>query len=139
MNFKNLKIIVLPLLALYISLSCNSNKNIMTDKNLYYTVYKIDSLNNYYLLYVKKNDSLYKIVSKKTGFTKCEKIKINNHYKFKLHSIFKEGLKLNGNPVLLGQVDCIGFEQNTYICIERDSINDLHYADNIIGLCFIKN
>ncbi len=36
-----------------------------------YKVFKIDSINSYYLIYAEKNDTLYKIVSKKEIESGC--------------------------------------------------------------------
>lgn len=49
-----------------------------------YKVYKIDSIRNYYLIYVRKKDTLYKIVSEKTALINCNLIRINQEYDFKL-------------------------------------------------------
>ena len=104
-----------------------------------YKVYKIDSINTYYLIYAKKGDTLYKIVSTKEIIENCERIKVNVRYDFKLHSSLSD-FKI-GN-VTIHQTDlnvsCYAYDASTYICLERDSINDLYYADNIKGLCYIN-
>jgi len=111
-----------------------------TNLNLY-NVYKIDSINNFYLIYAKRGDSIYKIVSKKERNQYCDTIiKTNRKYEFKLHSQSynpKTGKldELLENSLL---VSCFYYDDSTKICLERDSINDLHYAENIKGLCFIK-
>lgn len=108
-------------------------------KNLY-GIYKIDSVNSYYLIYAKKRDSLYKIVSSKDGTNKGKKISINNFYKLNLVSIWNQPILINGvnvSPSTTPHVTCLGFDDSTNICIERDSINDLHRADNLRGL-YIK-
>jgi hypothetical protein len=106
-----------------------------------YKIYKIDSINNYYLLYASRNDSLYKIVSQKETISNCQQIIVNQVYALKLHSIWKHKLLIGSvdvSPSAIYQVTCLAFNDSTKICIERDSINDLHYADNIRGLCFMK-
>lgn len=105
-----------------------------------YKVFKIDSINSWYLIYARKGDSLFKIVSKKTIITGCSTIQINEQYDFHLHSrIYGYAI---GGKVMLPQntllVNCFSFDDSTNICLERDSINDLHYADNVKGLCFIE-
>ena len=55
-----------------------------------YNVYKIDSINTYYLIYAKKNDSLYNIVSKKEVVKSGNKIQLNSSYAFNLHSSLSE-------------------------------------------------
>jgi hypothetical protein len=61
-------------------------------------------------------------------------------YEFRCHSCIY-GDKIAEKTILPQYtllVTCFSFDDSTNICLERDSINDLHYADNIKGLCFIK-
>lgn len=120
---------------------CSTNRTV-GDNNPLYSIYKIDSINSYYLIYAEKQDSFYKIVSKKENInSKCDKISLNKKYKFKLHSIWDEDLYINGVNVGLRQtprVNCIEFEENTVICLERDSINDLYQMENLKGLCIVE-
>lgn len=118
-----------------------SNTKNYSDKNSdSYTVYKIDSINTWYLIYAKRNDSLYKIVSKKENSENCNRIKINSKYYFKLVSWFPSNAPQNLNistkniPHLAGY----GFDDSTTIMLEKGLINDLMYGENIKGLCFIK-
>ncbi|URC11861.1 hypothetical protein [Flavobacterium sp. B183] len=109
-----------------------------------YMVYKIDKENDYYLIYAKKKDSLYKIVSKnESPISDCNKIKINNYYDFKLHSRRENSPTIGGiklNPVNYLDIQCYTYDKDTKICIDiKNGIFDLYYADNIKGLCFIKN
>jgi hypothetical protein len=108
-----------------------------TDSNSY-RVYKIDSINSYYLIYAKKSDTLYKIVSKKEKCENCNMIYVNGVYLFKLHS----SLYLNGKPIIPPasrlEISGLAYDKFTEIKFEGDSIRDLYYADNIKGLCFIK-
>ncbi len=106
-----------------------------------YQVYKIDSINNWYLIYAKKGDSLYKIVSKKALVDVCnKKVQVSNRYNFQLHSSIY-GYTIGGKRMMPQNsllVTCFSFDKATTICIERDSINDLHYSDNLKGLCIIN-
>ncbi|WP_374172813.1 hypothetical protein [Flavobacterium tructae] len=107
-----------------------------------FTVNKIDSVNNYYLVYLKKDKNWYKIVSKKDGAINSKKIKINSSYKFCLKSIWNQEILIAGvnvSPSLTPHVTCLGFDKETSICIERDSINDLFVTKNLKGLFYIKN
>lgn len=105
-----------------------------------YKVYKIDSINTYYLIYAKRRDTLYKIVSKKEAAIYLDKIKINMSYEFKLHSSLLN--RKIGNTTILPQnsllVNCFSYDDKTQICLEGDSIRDLYHADNIKGLYFIE-
>jgi hypothetical protein len=135
------------LLLIVILVACTSSKlmrsgdNVMHKSSLSsYKVYKIDSINTYYLIYAKKGDSLFKIVSKKESMINCSnKIRLNVSYSFKLHSSLT-GLRIGNvlvSPAELPHVSCYTYDDSTKICVERDSINDLHHADNIKGLCFM--
>lgn len=126
---------------IFISLSCKSSLPVIENKNLY-EVYKIDSINEYYLIYAKRGDSLFKIVSKKEAADKQQERMVHKSYPLKLHSRRENlptigGIKLE--PVNYLDVECFAYDKSTTICIERDSINDLHYAENIKGKYFIKN
>lgn len=68
-------------LALQIGCMANraSNKFKVDDKHKY-TVYKIDSVNNYYLVYLSSEGKNYKVVSKKEEASKCKKIKLGDKY-----------------------------------------------------------
>ena len=108
-----------------------------------YKVYKIETINDYYLIYATKKDSLYKIVSKKESSTSnCTKIRLNNYYNFKLHSRRENAPTIGGvklNPVNYLDVHCYMYDKDTKICIDtKNGIYDLYYADNVKGLCFIK-
>ena len=121
-------------------MSCKSNLPGMENKKLY-EIYRIDSINDYYLIYAKRGDSLFKIVSKKEVADKKKEIKVNKSYPLKLHSRRENSPTIGGvklEPVNYLDVECYGYDKNTTICIERDSINDLHYAENIKGKYFIR-
>lgn len=104
-----------------------------------YSVYKIDSINNYYLIYARSNDSLYKIVSKKSTNTHGDYIRINKRYPFQLHSMLST-FKINGVSITpqTMNVNCFSFDKETSICLEGDSIRNLYQGDNIHGLYFLR-
>lgn len=102
-----------------------------------YLVYKIDSVNSYYLIYARKNDSLFKIVSKKLKTANCKSISIGKNYDFTLrsNSYYRA---LSGKKILVlttRSVDCFYYDDSTRICLEGDSITDLYKAINAKGLC----
>ena len=112
---------------------CYGNK---TDVNLNksskidgYTIYKIDSINNFYLVYATMSKKNFKIVSMKENQEfDCSKIQINGKYLFQLKSIWHS----------LPHITCLGFNDSTTICLERPIINDLFVASNLKGLCIIE-
>lgn len=136
------------LLILLIIFSCRSlrsvNNGVLDSKSLkiqqeaLYKVYKIDSIKNFYLIYAKRKDTLYKIVSQKAISENCISIRVNQKYPFILHSRLAE--RARGKiKILPGLVNCFSYAYDTVICFEGDSINDLHSAENVKGLCFLRD
>ncbi|MFW5879713.1 MAG: hypothetical protein ACOCUV_02705 [bacterium] len=139
-----MKNLILLILLMYfacghnISVFNNQTKLLMDDS---YQVIKIDSLNNYYLIYAENNDRLYKIVSRKEDSLNGIKIQVNNYYKFDLFSIRDSAPTINGVRLLPQNyldIECYTYDENTAICIERDSIIELHHSRNIKGRYFIE-
>ena len=96
-----------------------------------FEVIKIDSLQKVYLIYAKRNGSVYKIVSKKECTSKCRNVIIGKKYAFELtsfHSLLPDvrrgtGIRYN----------------DTIIKLEGgDIIWDLFTCKNLDNLCFVK-
>jgi len=121
-----------------VSVSLNTRTQI---ENLSLEVYKIDSINSWYLIYARRNDSLFKIVSNKhdsISYQDAERILLYHFYKFKIEST-TDHRKINGHEVLPQQnINCFAYDLETRICFEGDSIRSLYMASNIKGLYFIK-
>ena len=144
-------IISISILTCVLFFSCGKkvslpvNQNELKDLNLakndsLYEIYKIDSINTFYIVYAKRKDTKFKIVSKKTNSTNCNKILVGSSYNLKLKSILKQEVKLGDKTFSSSAnllVTCFTFEENTKICREKD-ITDLHNAENLSGLCFIE-
>lgn len=132
--------------ACVLSSSCNlqNNKRLTPSKfalkdSASFKVFKIDSINTYYLIYAKKGRDIFKIISRK-GNEKCPKsISVNQLYSFSLRSI----LTKNGQQVIppnqINEISWWQIDKNTVIRFEGDSINNLYFADNLQGLCLIKS
>lgn len=110
-----------------------------------YRVARIDSLKDVYLIYARRNDSLFKIVSDKELSSHCVNIKSGKYYRFRLRSLLYTDLtpeeKAHSIPGLalfdthhMGGLDYDG--KGMIIKLEGDSVRDLYYAKNVIGLCF---
>lgn len=130
------------LLALvFLFLSCKTQNNTQNEQAINtYEVYKIDSINSYYLIYVKQQNNLFKIISKKR-INNCNEIKVNSFYKFHLIS-YGLSAPVTGDakwtPVNSNEFkNCIELDDSTKVCKER-YMNDLYYSDDIIGLCLLK-
>lgn len=129
-------------------ISCTSNRHVGSgihqkevNKQSMFKVYRIDSVNSYYLIYAQRKDSLFKIVSKKAGCVEKKLINTDAYYPFLLKSIWNTPIAIEGvnaSPSSVYNVNCINFDDSTKICLERDSISDLYIASNIQGLCFVE-
>ncbi len=131
---------IIILLILILTCCCKSYKGGTVKTENLYEVYKLDSINNYFLIYAKKRDSLFKIVSEKEKPSKCRSIKVKSLYSFELQSIRDTAPVINGikmTPINYMDIHCFQFDENTSICKE-EGIYDLYFAKNIKGLCIIK-
>ena len=124
------------LLLIIICTSCSSSNIAEQNKDLY-RVYKISSINNYHLIYAEKQNILYKIVSEKIKGEKCNKIRAGKHYNFILKSMYEVAPVINGVKMYSYDITCHQFDEDTAICREK-GIDDLYFADNIKGLCFVE-
>lgn len=132
---------------LFIVLSFCDCKSSKTNRNpdSYYLVTRIKRLNNWHIIYASKQDTLYKITSEKVDRNNQhgERIRVGHRYPFKLQSrteripyIIDNGKRIQLTAV---GVECFGYDQETVICIEPEKgIYDLHFADNLKGLYFVK-
>lgn len=120
-----------------------SSRNSTDSNNLRegaFEVYKIDSIDNFYLVYAKKDGWGYKILSEKSNVKQCKKlVSLNEKFDFKLRSA-KEVTVGAGDSirnVYLFNVSCLVYNDTTEICIEHKEglIAGLFIADNIKGLC----
>ncbi len=114
-------------------ISNSTNLSFLIQKELYNTV-KIDSVGNFYLVYLEKNDSVFKVLSKKERMSNCLSIKKGENYTLSLKSWFKPeeiNLRLRMNGVKI---------EGDYIIIERNNVvSDLFITDNLKGLCYISD
>lgn len=98
-----------------------------------FTILKIDSIKHIYVVYAEKNDSIYKILSKKESCNDCQPIEVGCKYSLKLDSYFlpeEFHIKMRMTGVSYDGV---------IINIERDSIvSDLFITNNLKGICYIE-
>lgn len=98
-----------------------------------YRINKVDSTGNVYLFYAEKNDSIFKIISKKEIFTDCSPISAGKQYHLELKSYFlPEEIYIKNRTS--------GFQyEGALILMEGDSIvRDIFLTNNIKGKCFFK-
>ncbi|WP_334126982.1 hypothetical protein [Empedobacter brevis] len=125
-------------IVIFFFISCNSSKQLSENK-IEYKVDKIESLNNWNIIYLSRGYNKYKLVSLKTENKECHKIKEGKTYNFILHSRRENPPIINGiklEPVNYLDLHCYAYDNETEICIEPEKgINDLYSAENLNGLC----
>lgn len=126
-------------LFLFIIITCSPTRNKETINNQNHLVTKIDSINNYYVIYTKQNNQNYKFVSEKSSTGCRDKIVVGKKYDFNMKSIFefkikdKDTVKEITNHV---NIDCIILGE-TKICKEYENeIFDVYTSKNLEGLCY---
>jgi hypothetical protein len=139
---------VLILLVLFL-LACKSkktntysfNENKALGFNVNAQVSKIDSVANYYLVFIENETNFFKIISNKNQIKpyKGVKLKVGENYMFKIFQLTdRKNLKLNSqfSPVNYLDIDqCLRFE-GTEICTE--SSFELATSNNLKGLYLLR-
>lgn len=128
----------LTILFALLIICCKPTKNTVQNKNYStgkFIVSKIDSINNYYIIHLKKEDSIFRIISKKENTKRCHDIKNNNEYILELNSVYKNRLaimkKYNFNKSIKWGID-------DSLKINSDSIKYYYTSQNIKGHCYIS-
>ena len=132
-------ICIISAICTYPNFSCNNGINLNTNEPKFDStskltvraackVYKIDSINDYYLIYIIKEKYRYKVISKKRSQSGCDIIKPGNTYNLQITYVFGA----IGGGVF--KANCLEVDTRTKVCLE-DSIIDLCYAKNLNGLC----
>ncbi len=133
--------ILFIILAFLSSCGDKNNKKQETSDSEKYLVTKIDNVNGYHIIDLKKEDYFYRILSKSTS-SECNKIMVNKEYQFSLSSIWHGEITLADGRVVKSplQVNCKSFEGVGEICLEDNPkfVKDLFKADNLEGLCLKK-
>ena len=113
----------------------NNNSLCREDKSNRATLFKIKSIQDkgkFYIIYAKRNDSLFKILSDKVK-ANGKKIKVNHYYKLELKKIFPRdsifGIAIAPNAGI------VGFDYGgKTIYKEKRSHNIVYDAKNLNGL-----
>lgn len=113
----------------------NNNSLCREDKSNSATLFKIKSIKDkgeFYIIYAKRNDSLFKILSDKVK-ANGKKIKVNHYYKLELKKIFPRdsifGIAIAPNAGI------VGFDYGgKTIYKEKKSHNKVYRAKNLKGL-----
>ena len=107
-----------------------------------FIVNHIDSIGNYYLIYVSTTKEVtfpgkYQIVSQKQPMCNCETIKIGGKYKMLLERVIDRYKKIGINYVPSLTID-EKMPDGSIINFETEWGSDLCSTENIFGLCYIK-
>jgi hypothetical protein len=106
-------------------------KNEKTNENLF-NIVRIDSVQNFYIIYAKKKNIYFKIISEKIETTNyCKKINRGNYLVLNLESIVPDTSRISYK---VGGVLYKGVE----FVFENDSILDIYKTNNLSGLCYLK-
>lgn len=113
-----------------------------------YKVVKIQRTKDYYLIHARRNDSLFKIISKKTILekkTNLEKIKIGSYYYFDFNKKSNDDGKSEISP-LAGIVNNLDVKNNNTFVDGKTRIKftkrfhyRLYVTKNLIGLYYQPN
>lgn len=129
--------LILPFILIAAYSSCMS-KISSSQQQDNFKVYKIDSINSYYLVYCEKDAQKFKIVARmEAKMQNGNEIKLGGFYNFALNIFPKnEG----DNPLTKSalNVNCYMFDKDTKICKE-EGINGLYTTANLSGLYYIKS
>jgi hypothetical protein len=118
-----------------------ANKN-NDSKSLDYSVIKIDSIKNWYVIYASRNDSVFKIVSLKKQTCQCDIISVGKQFHLELQErmenvLSKDGLKLI--PMNYADITGLHFDPDTDVFVSKEKgIYGLYTSENLSGLCVLK-
>ena len=108
-----------------------------------YLIEKIKSVNNWYVIYASKGDSLFKIIVKNEKVTACrQKVAVGGYFSLSLHSVGRQLYSIDGKPVQMMsylEIQCHVYDDKTEFCTEpKKGIYDLYNTNDIVGLCYVK-
>lgn len=108
----------------------NSQNLFLKDSDTLYRIVKIDSLNQFYIVYARYENTVFKIISKKDSLYGNELIRLGAKYKLTLKSL------LNINEMDILDIHICRIE-NTEFRLENDSVLwDLFITKELKGLSY---
>lgn len=108
-----------------------------------YRIERIAKRNNWYFIYASRNDSLFKIVSKRTAdkgkYTRHDKIRRHKKYHLILESYSDNAPVVNGEKVVVpGYTGGFCLDSCTTVMLEpRNGIWDIYTSPNLKGLYYL--
>lgn len=148
MKYKKNKFLIFLSLPLFyccgfnsFDLSKQNSEDVSKSKDSSFYVYKIDSINNYYLVYGKVDNEMYKIISRKQLIGQCDNVMAGRSYYLSIQSILFKKVNIGG--VVRERVgappSCMIFDDSTIICLEKGLVMDLFESKNLSGLCLVSD
>ena len=140
---KRVDLYILLIITTVIALSSYGNNNTACmQKN--YTICKIDSIKNWYIIYAERNDSTFKIVSIKSTENKCDcTISIGKEYDLSLQKCLGNVLSAQGIKLIpMNHLDINNLKYNPETDVfltEEKGVFGPYTCNNLSGLCNIKN
>lgn len=128
----------IPLLLFCIAFIIQCTVAKINQSQVVYKVYKLDSLNAFYLIYGIKGGLRYKIVSSKQKTKNCSEIVIGGSYPFELHSMTEINGVSSVPKLSKFEISGLSVDEVTVIPFEHETQWELYFASNIRGLCFSK-
>ncbi|WP_430901913.1 MULTISPECIES: hypothetical protein [unclassified Paraflavitalea] len=100
----------------------------------FYKIAKIDSIGNVFVIYARKDSSVYKIVSTKSE-ENCERLLVGKSYPLLLNNLVQK--TVDSHKVSRHAIPHLGgiMYYGAPIIFEPDSILDIYTALNLSGLC----
>lgn len=122
----------------FLCVSCTLQRNTVFDanKNDFYKVNKIIEEQSYYIIYLQRNDSTFKIISDITNvLSNCKKIKIGEKYKLILNKTAP--IDSFGKISIIPNLGVTGMEMpdGSIVTFEEKSHYSIYRTKNLIGLC----
>ena len=108
-----------------------------------YKVTKIKKVNDWYFIYLNKNDSVFKVVSKehldKNSLAGYYKIKKNGKYNLNLQSYIDTSPIINGYRIIpQGYTGAYQLDSLTIVFLEpQNNIYDIYYSPDLNGLYYV--
>jgi hypothetical protein len=113
-------------------------QNVLEDQ---YQIIKINLMDDkIYIIYAQKNDSIYKIISKKDLIPTlhCIPIKEEKEYFLKLQLFYPQeellGIKIQPSHTIKG----VAIDENIIVETEEASHYSLYFVENLRGLCLLE-
>lgn len=134
-----MKNIIFITISLFVIISCKPAKIQCTDG--VYLITKIDSVDNYYIIYAKQNSQNCKLLSEKSSSNCEKKITVGKKFCLATESIFTMKVRVNDTvKEISNNVNIDGILiGTTKISKEYDKgIFDVLKSKNLVGLCYSK-